>query len=260
MLTRFEITERQPVLGGRSFGDVGAYEQLEGSAWFEVEPDHALNEPIVDLQFAPRNDAGRVACRADIWILKPTDPARGNGNVLYHVVNRGRKGVLTTFNLASGSNRPAVEAEFGDGFLMDAGYTVAACAWQADVPPEAPDNPDLMTLDVPVARAADGPLTGPVGCEILVDERVEIHSLGSRYHRPYDVADGTEDEAQLTVRERPYGSAQPIVRDRWSFARLDDGRPAIRYPSGFEPGLIYNFVYTVSERSLSASSSLLGVQ
>lgn len=244
MLTRFEITARQSVLDGKKFGDAGAYEQLEGSAWFEVDPENPLNQPVVDLQLAPRNPAGRVECRADIWILKPVDPARGNGSVLYNVVNRGRKGALTTFNLAAGSNRPATAAEFGDGFLMEKGYTVAACGWQADVPPETPDSPHLLTLDVPVARAADGPLTGPVGCEILVDERVEIHSLGSRYHRPYEVAEGTEDAARLTVREKPYGPAQPILRDSWSFARLDDGRPAIRYPAGFEPGLIYNLVYT----------------
>ena len=243
MLTRLEIAAQCSILEGKSFGDAGPYEQLEGSAWFEVDPDHALNSPIVDLHLAPRNAAGHVECRADVWILKPVDPSSGNGNVLYNVVNRGRKGVLSTFNLASGSNRPRTEAEFGDGLLLDAGYTVAACAWQADVPPQTPDDKHLMTLDVPVARAAEGPLTGPVGCEILVDAAVEIHSLGSRYHRPYEVAEGTEEQAFLSLREEPYGAPQPIARERWSFSRLEDGRPAISYASGFEPGLIYNLVY-----------------
>ena len=243
MLTRFEITARNPVLDGKPFGQVGPYEQLEGSAHFAVDPDHPLNQPIVDLQLAPRNADGCVEFRADIWILKPVDPSRGNGNLLYNVVNRGRKGILTTFNLAAGSNRPATESEFGDALIMDAGYTIAACGWQADVPPEAPDNPHLMTLDVPVARAADGPITGPVGCEIIVDSPVDTHSLGSRYHHPYEVADGTEDRAVLTVREKPYDPPQPIARTNWSFTRLDDDCPVIHYPSGFEPGLIYNLVY-----------------
>ncbi|MBT4496253.1 MAG: hypothetical protein HOC74_00940, partial [Gemmatimonadetes bacterium] len=107
MLTRFEITTRSPVLDGKPFGSVGPYEQLEGSAHFAVDPDHPRNQPIVDLQLAPRNADGHVEFRADIWILKPVDPSRGNGNLLYNVVNRGRKGILTTFNLAAGSNRPA---------------------------------------------------------------------------------------------------------------------------------------------------------
>ena len=237
MLTRFEIAARDAVLGGQPFGGAGAYEQLTGSTFFAFDPDHSRNECIVDLELAPRNAAGRVECRADFWILQPRDRARGNGNLLYYVVNRGRKGALATFNLAEGSNAPHTVAHFGDGLLLELGYTVAACAWQADVPPEAEDNPDLITLDAPVAAGK----TGPVSCEILVDERVQIHSLGSRYHRPYAVEG---NEGLLTVREEPYGAARSIARDAWEFARLDDGRPAIRFDEGFVPGLIYNLVYT----------------
>jgi len=244
MLERFEISVRRPVLESRPFGDTGAYEQIEGSAWFVVDPNNPLNEPIVDLKLAPRNAAGLVECRADIWVLKPVDCGRGNGGLLHYISNRGRKGVLTVFNLASGSNRPTTEEEFGDGFLMEQGYVVGACAWQADVPPEAVDTPHLMTLDVPVAGSQGGPIRGPVACEILVDERVEIHSLGSRYHHPYEVAEGTEVEAVLTVREEPYGELRVIGSEEWSFDRLDDGRAAIRYVAGFEPGFLYNLVYT----------------
>lgn len=240
MLTRFEITSRHPVLDGRVFGAAGAYEQLTGSAFFEFDPEHPRNAAVVDLDLAPRNDTGRVECRADIWILQPQEPVLGNGNLLYYVVNRGRKGALSTFNLAEGSNAPTTEGEFGDGLLLELGYTVAACGWQADVPLEAEDNLHLLTLDAPVIRG----ITGPVGCEVLVDERVVIHSLGSRYHRPYEVAEGTEADAWLTVREEPYGEAAPIARAAWDFTRLDDGRPAIGYEAGFEPGLIYNLVYT----------------
>ena len=243
MLEWIEIATRRPVLGGKAFGDTGPYEQLEGSAWFAVDPEDSLNEPIADLALAPRNGAGMVECRADFWLLKPVECGRGNGSLLHYVPNRGRKGLLGVFNLSTGSNRPATEAEFGDGFLMEEGYVVGACAWQADVPPEAEDTPHLMTLEVPVVRLQDGPVTGPVGCEILVDERVEVHSLGSRYHIPYEVAEGTEGEAVLTIREEPYGEMRVIAREEWGFDRLDDGRPAIRYAAGFEPGLIYNLVY-----------------
>ena len=105
MLTRFAITARHPVLDGQEFGDAGAYEQLEGSAWFEVEPENPLNQPVVDLQLAPRNPAGHVECRADIWILKPVDPTRGNGSVLYNVVNP--TGTALRFLELPGLPRPA---------------------------------------------------------------------------------------------------------------------------------------------------------
>lgn len=236
---QLDISERRLVLNGRTWGTVGAYEQLEGSAHFAFDPLHPLNAAMVDLGRAQRDAQGRVACRADFWILKPVEAESGSGSLLYYVVNRGRKGALGTFNLATGSNRPETPDEFGDGLLMEAGFTVAACAWQADVPPEAPDNPHLMTLDAPTIEA-----TGPVCCEILVDELTYVHSLGSRYHRPYEVAPGSQMQAELSVRERPYDEPVPIQRDAWSFARLDDGRPAVDYRAGFEPGLLYNVVYT----------------
>ena len=244
MLAGILVCDRAPLLDGRPFGTTGPYEQIYGRARFEVDPSFETNVPIVDLQHAPRNDAGRVECHADIWIVTPSNPGRGNGALLYHVVNRGRKGVFGMYHLAEGSNRPESAAHFGDGLLFEKGWTIAACAWQADVPPETPDDKHLMTFDVPVATDEGSTITGPVGCEILVDGPCELHSLGSRYHAPYEVAEGTESTAALTVRERPHDTHTPIDRESWSFDRMPDGRPAIRYPTGFEPGLLYNLVYT----------------
>ena len=244
MLTEWTITEAQGVLKNREFGNTGAYEQLCGSVRFEIDPAHPLNERIVDLALAPRNASGYVECRADIWILRPVEPERGNGALMYHVVNRGRKGILTMYNLAEGSNRPEKEAHFGDGFLFEQGYTIAECAWQADVPPGTPEDEHLLTFDVPLASQNGNTITGPIGCEILVDETCVLHSLGSRFHAPYEVAEGTEQSATLTVRDKPYDDHRPIDRSAWSFDRMPDGRPAIRYPEGFSPGLLYNLVYT----------------
>lgn len=237
MLTRLEITSRETVLEGKSFGAVGAYETLCGNAWFAVDSEHECNRAIVDLGLVSVDETGEVTFRADFYLLKPVDVVRGNGTVFYNVVNRGRKGALAVFNLSTGSNMPSEEAHFGDGFLMQEGYTVAACGWQADVPPQAEDALHLMTLDAPVVD-----VTGPVSCEIIVDEKMDLHSLGSRYHHPYEpVEDGA---AVLTVRAYPYDEAEDIDRGRWAFDRLPDGRAAIRFAEGFEPGLIYNLVYT----------------
>lgn len=242
MLTHLDVTSQEVVLGGKSFGAVGPYEALIGKAFFEVDPKLACNLPIVDLHLAPVNDKGRVACRADFHLLKPVDAQRGNGAVFYNVVNRGRHTFLATFNLATGNNRPHTADHFGDGFLMREGYAVAACGWQADVPPESEEEQNLLTLDVPTVA-----VTGPVGCEILVDAKTHLHSLGSRYHKPYEPADWDEAEACLTVRSYPYDEPKTIARDQWHFDRLPDGRAGICYDAGFEPGLIYNLVYTAKD-------------
>ncbi len=237
MLTQLEITSRKTVLDGKLYGTVGAYEALCGRAWFALDPNHKQNEAIVDLNLAPVDESGRVIFRADVHLLRPVDVARGNGTVFYNVVNRGRKNILPMFNLASGANMPETAAHFGDGFLMRQGYTIAACGWQADVPSEAEGATNLMTLDAPMVN-----VTGPVSCEIIVNDKTDLHSLGSRYHKPYQpVEDG---DAVLTVRAYPYDEAEKIGRDQWAFDRLDDGRAAIRFPQGFEPGRIYNLVYT----------------
>ena len=237
MLTQLEITSRKTVLNGKLYGAVGAYEVLCGSAWFSLDPNHKQNEAIVDLNLATVDESGRVIFRADVHLLKPVDVSRGNRTVFYNVVNRGRKNILPMFNLSTGSNMPETAAHFGDGFLMRQGYTIAACGWQADVPSEAEGAVNLMTLDAPIVD-----VMGPVSCEIVVDAETDLHSLGSRYHKPYEpVEDG---DAVLTVRAYPYDEAEEIGRDQWSFDRLGDGRAAIRFPRGFEPGRIYNLIYT----------------
>ena len=237
MLTQLEITSRKTVLDGKLYGAVGAYEALCGSARFALDSNHKQNEAIVDLNLAPVDESGRVIFRADVHLLKPVDVARGNGTVFYNVVNRGRKNILPMFNLANGSNMPETAAHFGDGFLMRQGYTIAACGWQADVPSEAEGATNLMTLDAPVVD-----VTGPVSCEIVVDAETDLHSLGSRYHKPYEPVE--QDDAVLTVRAYPYEEAEEIGRDQWAFDRLEDGRASIRFPQGFEPGRIYNLIYT----------------
>ena len=53
--------------------------------------------------------------------------------LLFDLVNRGNKQLLTTFNHAMSAD-PTTEAEFGDGLLMRQGYTLVSIGWQFDVP------------------------------------------------------------------------------------------------------------------------------
>src|ERR1700743_1868916 len=90
-VVRFDIGERVPAFVGRSFGDVGAYERITARATIALDPSDDRNAVITDLAQAPRNADGKVEAVADVVILRPVDPARGNGTLLLDVPNRGRK-------------------------------------------------------------------------------------------------------------------------------------------------------------------------
>src|SRR6266852_4847337 len=113
-LVRIELSERSDVLGGKSFGFAGPYERLIGKAYFAVDPANTANRIISDIDKAPRNEKGLVEFSADLYMLKPRDPALGSHAVLFEVSNRGTKGMLSMYNRASGSLDPRAPEQFGD--------------------------------------------------------------------------------------------------------------------------------------------------
>src|SRR5205807_472948 len=82
-LDRIEILERQTLADGAAFGSAGPYEKIRGRAWFALDPASPANAAIVDLALAPRDGAGHVVFASDFLMLRPLDPARGNGALLY---------------------------------------------------------------------------------------------------------------------------------------------------------------------------------
>ena len=78
---------------------------------------------VFDLSLAPRNAKGEVDFSADFYMIKPVDPAKSNGRILFEIGNRGGKSALLTFQKAKGSPDPTTEEEFGDGALMNQGPT-----------------------------------------------------------------------------------------------------------------------------------------
>ena len=50
---KVEITSRQPFANGESFGDVGPYEQLDGTVYFTVDPVNPFNETVTDPAAGP---------------------------------------------------------------------------------------------------------------------------------------------------------------------------------------------------------------
>src|SRR5271166_2621260 len=101
-----QILNREPFAGGKAFGDVGPYDQITAIARFAIDPKDARNRVIVDLDLAPRNAGGKVEFAADVVILTPMDPSKGNGAIFYDVNNRGNKLALGMFNRPPGG--PAV--------------------------------------------------------------------------------------------------------------------------------------------------------
>src|SRR6202046_3474888 len=118
MITAFEITSRAPFVGGAAFGNVGAYERIDGTAIGEVDPAHPGNTGIALLANAPRNARGHVEYRSDVTILCPADPAKGNGRLLYEVNNRGRMMLFANLCAGKPSNRPQSAADLGNALPL----------------------------------------------------------------------------------------------------------------------------------------------
>jgi hypothetical protein len=248
----FDVRLRRPVAGGARFGETGAYEELKGRLRLAVDPRHPANRAITDLGLAPRDADGRVRFAADVAVLLPAEPARGNGRVLVDVVNRGNAVTVPNFDhatrplFAPGAD-PDPPVDPGDGWFMRHGFTVVSCGWQCDLPPEIPG---LLRLEAPEARDAAGrPLRGRVLVQLQAPADVADFILSDRAHRPYPAADLDEADAVLLVRDQPDGPATILPRARWSFARVEGGRVVpdaghVWLEGGFARGRLYQIVYT----------------
>ncbi len=234
-VTALEIRHRGVVLDGRPFGAAGAYEKVAGVLRLAVDPANPANRAITDLGLAPRNTRGAVEASADFYLLQPVDPARGNRRLLLDVPNRGRKVALGMFNSTPRVPDPSTPEDFGNGFLMRHGYTVAWIGWQHDVPRQD----GLMALTVPAARGANGPISGPVRCLWRPNLRAATLPLADRYHIPHPTADLDDPDARLTVCDHVGAPAVAVPRRAWRFPDASH----IALTGGFAPGKIYELVY-----------------
>ena len=103
-ITEIKIDTVEPFAEGQPFGEAGSYERVRGIAKGELDPQSPQNQPIVDLDKAPRNARGFVEYETDFFILRPLDPSRGNGTIFYEVNNRGRKALLARIDEAPPNN------------------------------------------------------------------------------------------------------------------------------------------------------------
>ena len=246
-VTGFEVTSREDLLGGKSFGLAGPYEKISGRILYAIDPDHQANRRITDILKAPTNLDGDVEFSADFFLLKPKQIQRGNQAVFFEVSNRGGKALLSYFNRASRSGDFSSEAEVGDGFLMRRGYTVLWLGWQFDTRRDG----RKIRLYPPIAREKDGPIRGRVRCDFVVTKSARDHILSDRNHIPYPTADSADPANVMTVRDGVEAPRREVTRSRWRFARFKDGQLTpdtthVALKGGFQPGKIYEVVY-VSE-------------
>ena len=244
-VTRVDIQRREDVLGGKSFGKVGPYEKLVGTVYFAVDPDNPHNKIIVDLDKAPKNARGRVEFSSDLYIIKPKDPSRGNGVVFFDIVNRGSKQLLRSFSRGGGSADPTSEADFGDAYLLNQGYTLVAVGWQFDVA----KGRGLVGLNAPIATDNGKPITGWVRMWFISDKPTFSYSYAGGYNtRAYPPLDLDNPQYRLTEREGIFAPSRLIPRDQWQFAREENGTVvpdpnSIRLKSGMRAGLTYEVAY-----------------
>jgi hypothetical protein len=244
-VARIEISSRQDVLGGKGFGTAGAYEKLAGKVYFAVSPENAHNRVIADLDKAPRNSQGKVEFSADLFILKPKDPSRGNEVLFFDIVNRGNKSLLSTFNHAAGSDDPTTEAQFGNGLLMREGFTLVAVGWQFDVPKQK----NRIGFDVPAATDNGRPITGWLNQWFIPDKRADSFEFTTGYNTSaYPPADPGNPAYRLTEREGLASAPRLVPREDWQFGRVENGKVSINpnwltLKGGFKAGMTYQITY-----------------
>jgi hypothetical protein len=231
-VVQLRIDRIEPFAGGAVFGTTGAYERVIGVATGALDPSDPRNAGIAGLDRAPRNAQGRVEYEADIFLLRPADPSRGNRHLLFEVLNRGNKIMIHMLNQLpapeTGSiNDPVLPEHAGDGLVFRLGYTLAWAGWD----PDAPAKGGGMTARIPALAGVEQ------------DIRDEFVSLArgpalEKFRLSYAAAD--EERARLTMRYRQPDEPREIPRAAWRFTdprsvELIDAKP--------EPGIIYELAY-----------------
>jgi len=240
-VVRIEITRiESPTFEGMSFGAVGQYEKLVGRVYGQVDPSDPIDSQIADIGLAPKNSSGFIEYSADIYILKPVDPSKGNHRLFVEVNNRGSNLSFGQLNNSTTGNDPTTPTDAGNGFLMRQGYTMVWSGWDATVLPGA----GRFTIAVPIAKNLDGSkVTGPALEEFVVDD-----SATFRGPLTYAAASADKSQATLTVRTRYEDSPVSIPEAGWDFT--DANLKAIKLlPDGtpFQRGTLYEFTYQAKD-------------
>src|SRR5438034_4806190 len=244
-VTHITIISTTPAFGGRVFGDVGAYEQVRGTAAGELDPLDPRNAVITDINLAPRNANGKVAYTATFTLLKPVDMSRSSGVLVYGVSNRG--GRALGFGNIGGSATDA-----GDGFDQKPGHVYLASGWQGDLPFNN-GAAAAETVAVPVAAGGTSPTFARF---VSVAGNVNTRPLPGAGRTPASL-DTTKAKLISIAHESNVGVRSGVVEipsSDWAFANCATmpfpGTPSstqICLKNGFDPNLAYELVFTAKD-------------
>ena len=229
-ITNIDIAAVEPFADGRGFGEAGPYVRIHGVARGELDPAAPHNAGIVDLDKAERNARGMVAYELDLFILRPEDPGRGNGTLVYDVTNRGRKVILGRLDEAPGdanTNDPRTARDAGLGFTLGRGWTLVWSGWDSSAPRAA----NGMTARLPLALENGQPMVRRIRHEFHIGTRAA--GKGESVTLSYPAVSTDTRQARLTVRDRESDARTEIPPGSWEFVdartiRLLARRHAVR--------------------------------
>ena len=224
MITGLEVRSRVPLTDGAPFGDVGGYERIDGVAFGTLDPAHPRNRGIALLDKAARDANGKVGYQSDFILLRPADPEKGNGRLLYEVNNRGR--IMLFNNLCAGAvgNQPAKPADLGNALPLRLGFSLLWTGWDPGAP-----KPTGLSLDVPVIED----ITQPIREEFVSGTRLGVHTV-------FKLAYEAVGPASVTVRRTQAAARTPVASD------MVDSR-TVRPVAPIETGSIYEVRYTATK-------------
>ena len=238
-ITKLNVAGVEGFAEGREFGEAGPYVRIHGVAGGELDPAAAENSGIVDLDKAELNHHGMVEYEADFFILRPADPRRGSGVLVYDVTNRGRKVILGRLDEAAGdadTNNPRTARDAGLAFTLGRGYSLVWSGWDSG----APRVNNGMTARLPPALENGKPIIRRIRDEFHIGTRAPGKGEAVRLNYPAVSADPRE--ARLTVRDRENDARTEIPAAAWEFV---DERTIRLLPAGtlFAPYKIYEIWY-----------------
>jgi len=215
------------------------YTAVTGVMHLTLDPQDSNNAAIVDIEYAPVNDAGLVEYAADFELLVPSVEI-ANGGLLYNVNNRGNSRVPPEESL----QHP----------LSELGFTYLVTGWINEITPRS----GAARLKAPIVGTSADPITGPVRYEVSVSSPSNDISIAGGGHLAYAPTDAGLRDATLTRRLYQEDPRVPVERDSFALTVTDvadHNQPQIslHLDGGFEPGYIYELIYEAKDPVLSGA-------
>jgi len=262
-VVKIVIEKTSPYAGGRTFGEAGSFERVEGIAYFEIDPSDLQNSVIVNLDRVTTNAQGLVEYSSPFFLIKPVDLSLGNDKLLYGINNRGNAielGFQTFPRVARGE-----EENLGDGLFFRLGYSFVDAGWAGDIT----TTETRLGANLPVAVQPDGsPIVARIRIQYPSDpsrrpsvnadsNRIDGYTLplkGNDRFVSYEAADVDTRNSVLTQRNEIEGLGSPVPSDEWAFGSCPTGELSLEHTTtdiclfdGFHHDKIYELTYPAQD-------------